>query len=127
MNFISQNTGKRFIKKVTTTDGNAATVFTQPVADNEVGMIVIKAIGLDSAGVNGITGIIGYRYKKVAGTLTLGSVVNIMTPVVDTALSGGGIAAVASSNNIAVQVTGKASVNVDWNVIIERTASVVTT
>ncbi len=120
--FINRNASEQIVKKVTTTDATATTIYTLPVDSNEVGTIVIKAIGFSADSVAAVTGVRTYRYTKVAGTLTLASVIETVATVADTKVSGTSFAASAVSNNIAVKVTGKASVPMYWNVVVTQKA-----
>ncbi len=120
--FINRNPSEQIVRKVTTTNATATTVYTVAADSNEVGFIKIKAIGFSPDSVAAVTGIRTYRYTKVSGTLTLGSVIETQTPVADTKVSGTTFAASAVSNDIAVKVTGKADVTMYWNVVITQTA-----
>lgn len=120
--FYNRNV-QEVVKTKTTTGNTATTVYTVPTTANEIGFITIKAIGFSKADTAAITGIRTYRYTKVGGTLTLASVVETLTPVVDSDISGVTFAATASSNNILVQVTGKTATTIYWNVIVKQTAA----
>jgi len=121
--FYNRNAGQSIIKTKTTTNNTATTVYTVPTTSNEVGFITIKAIGFSAADTAAVTGIRTYRYTKVGGTLTLASVTETLTPVADSDISGATFAAVASSNDILVKVTGVSSKTIYWNVITQQTAT----
>lgn len=121
--FYNRNIKQGFVKTKTTTDNTATTVYTVPTTSNEIGFITIKAMGFSKADTAAVTGIRTYRYTKVNGTLTLATVVETLTPVADTKVSGTTFAAVASSNEILIKVTGKAATTMYWNVITQQTAT----
>lgn len=120
--FINLNTIEHYVSKKTTTDATITTVNTVTISDNEVGFITIKTVGYSPDSVAAVTGIKSYRYVKKAGTLTLGSAVNVLTPVADTQVSTATFVASASGNNILIRVTGIAALTMYWDVITERTA-----
>lgn len=92
----------------TTTDSVVTALDSIVVAANEAGIIQVTLVGYNGDAPAGITGIKYVRYKKVAGTLTLGTVTDIAATVIDTELSGSTTwTIVASGNNIIVRVKGK--------------------
>lgn len=121
---FARNTAGAIVRKVKTTDATATTVDNVTVAANEVGIITVTAIGVDTSTMAAITGTKSYRYSKVAGTLTLGTAVIDPTDsvVVDSGVSTSTFAASASSNNILIRVTGKASTTIYWKVITKQVA-----
>lgn len=93
---------------ITTTDSVLTTLDIIPITANEAGIITVTLVGYNGDAPAAITGIKEVRYKKVAGTLTLGTVNDIVTGVTDTELSGSTTwSIVASSNNIYIKVKGK--------------------
>ncbi|MEO9145081.1 MAG: hypothetical protein ABI237_05940 [Ginsengibacter sp.] len=104
---------------VNTTDATPTIIDTLTLGANSGGVVQYTAKGVAA---NGDTITISQivRFKKAAGTLTLGTPADILASVVDAGLSGGSIAISAASNNINVTVTGKAAVNVSWkcNIIV---------
>lgn len=118
--FINRNITELTIKTLTTTDATATKVDSLVITANEVGFITIKAVGYSADSVAAVTGIRTYRYTKVDGTLTLGSVIETQAPVADTKVSGATFTAVASSNNIVIKATGKADVSMNWYFITKQ-------
>lgn len=93
---------------LTTTDSVVTAIDSIVVAANEAGIIRVTVVGYNADAPAGITGIKYVRYKKVAGTLTLGTVTDIAATVTDSELSGSTTwTIVASGNNIIVRVKGK--------------------
>ncbi|MBK7885122.1 MAG: hypothetical protein IPJ81_16055 [Chitinophagaceae bacterium] len=117
---INRNITELEIKNLTTTNATATKVDSLVITPNEVGFITIKAVGFSADSVAAVTGIRTYRYTKVAGTLTLGSVIETQAPVADTKVSGATFTAVASSNNIVIKATGKADVSMKWYFITKQ-------
>lgn len=122
MAIINRNATDHFTKTVNTTDATATQIDAITIGADESGIITIKVVGFDKVDGAAVTGIVGYRYVKTGGTLTLGSAIAIEPIVADTAVSGGTFAASVVSNNIVVKVTGKASVNMTWISMIKQFA-----
>jgi hypothetical protein len=99
---------------LTTTNNTPATMLTFAVATDEAGFIEAQVVGFDSTNGLAITGALQIRYKKSAGTLTLGSPVTDATLVVDDSLHSATFAFSASSNNILLRVTGDTGKTVKW-------------
>lgn len=116
--FFNKNALESTVKKVTTTDATATTAASLTLTNNEVGVITIKVIGFRADTVAGVTGVRTYRYKKVGGTLALGSVIETQAIVADSDVTGATFSASASSNNILVKVTGVAGKTIYWDVIV---------
>jgi hypothetical protein len=111
-NFKLFDYGKQAI--LTTTDENPHTIAAFTIGANEVGFLEAQVIGFDSTGGDAVTGAIMVRYKKVAGTLTLGSTVVDAAIVTDAGLNSATFAWAASSNNINLDVTGDTTTSVRW-------------
>jgi hypothetical protein len=114
------NYGKQAI--LTTTDASAHTIATITAGANETGIIEAQVVGFDSTGGDAVTGSLIIRYKKVGGTLTLGSPVVDAAIVTDAGLNSATFAFAASSNNINLNVTGDTSTTVKWVANIRVTA-----
>jgi hypothetical protein len=99
---------------LTTADGSAHTIATFLIGANEGGVLTARVVGVDTATMDEVTGVVGIRYKKVAGTLTLGSAINVQSIVTDAGLGSATFAFAASSNNVVLNVTGDASTSVVW-------------
>jgi hypothetical protein len=99
------------IVSVSTTDATPTEILSITPADYSAGVLWIWFTGFDSA--NAITGIKAVRFKKVAGTLTLGTVGNLLATEIDGSISAS-ISITASSGSILVQVTGVAATDMEW-------------
>lgn len=102
-----------------TTDSTFYYIDTITVAANESGILEVQVIGYNDSLSIAITGKKIVRYKKVAGTLTLGTATDVLATEVDTGLQNspsGGAAwtIVAASNQIYVRIKGKNTYNVYW-------------
>lgn len=97
-----------------TTDGSTITLGTVQSSDNEAGLLKVSVVGFEKAGGGTVTGVKVLRYKKVAGTLTLGTASDDLAIETDTALSGATFAITSVSNVITITVTGKASKAINW-------------
>lgn len=109
------------VDTLTTTSATVTTIGTLSIADNSAGILEVTAVGKSAVG-DGITGKLIYRYAKASGTLTISSATAISAITADTGLSGGTFALTASSNNILIRVTGKASTIVKWKVLTSQFA-----
>lgn len=118
--FINRNVGETIVKSTTTTNATPVTLQTVAIGTNESGIITIKAIGTDITTMASVTGTVSYKYTKANGTLTLGTVVVNDAIVADAGVSTSTFGAAASSNNIAVNLTGKAATNIRWRVIVKQ-------
>lgn len=116
--FFNKNALETTVKKLTTTNGTITTAATVTLTNNEVGVLTIKVIGFSADSVAAVTGVRSYRYTKVGGTLTLGTVIETQAIVADAKVTGATFSASASSNNVLVRVTGVADVVMYWDVII---------
>lgn len=106
----------------TTTDSALTTLATITIGANEVGVIQVTVVGLNDSLGKGLTGSYYARYSKVAGTLTLGSPAAASATVTDAALGTATFSITTSSNNIIVQLKGKApGYTIRWFGDIKRT------
>jgi hypothetical protein len=94
-----------------TTDATPTEILSITPADYSAGVLWIWFAGFDAT--NAITGIKAVRYKKVAGTVTLGTVGNLLATEIDGGLTAS-LSITASSGNILVQVTGVAATDMEW-------------
>lgn len=110
------NFGK--IITATTADATPVIVDTSAIKDNSAGLVQITVSGSSAAG-DGVTGKLVYRYKKVAGTLTVATADVLSAIVADTNVSGATFAAAATSyGNLKLTLTGKAAVTIKWKSVI---------
>jgi hypothetical protein len=122
---FNSNVGEALSKRVTTTNATATQIDSIAVANDEVGVITVKILGYRTDSTGAVTGTKTYRYTKVAGTLTVGSVIQNPTDtlVADTPLTGATFTVTAtSSNNLIIKVTGKASKTIYWISFIKKHA-----
>jgi hypothetical protein len=102
----------------TTTDSTLTYIDTITVANNESGILEVQMIGYNDSLSIAVTGKKIVRYKKVGGTLTLGSITDILATEVDTDLQNGSGGStwtiVAASNEIYVRIKGKVPYNIYW-------------
>lgn len=96
------------------------TVGTYAIAANEVGLLEVEVIGIDTTSSAGFcTGSKVVTYSKVAGTLTLGTPSNILATTTSANMSTSSWQITTSSNNIIVQVRGTLSRTILWTVRIK--------
>jgi hypothetical protein len=93
-----------------TTDATPTEILTITPADYSAGVLWIWFAGFDAT--NAITGIKAVRYKKV-GTVTLGTVGNLLATEIDGGLTAS-VSITASTGDILVQVTGVAATDMEW-------------
>jgi hypothetical protein len=93
-----------------TADATPTEILTITPADYSAGVLWIWFAGFDST--NAITGIKAVRYKKV-GTVTLGTVGNLLATEIDGGLTAS-VSITASTGDILVQVTGVAATDMEW-------------
>lgn len=103
-----------------TTDSTLTYIDTITVANNEAGILEVQVTGYNDSLSIAVTGKKIVRYKKVAGTLTLGSITDVLATEVDsnlqnTPLGGATWTIVAASNQIYVRIKGKVPYNIYWD------------
>ena len=103
----------------TTTDSAFYYIDTISVADNESGILEVQLLGYNDSLSIAITGKKIVRYKKVAGTLTLGTATDVLATEVDTGLQntslGGAAWTITSANNqIYIRIKGKTPYKILW-------------
>jgi len=103
---------------LTTTDSAYNTIATIPIAANEAGILDVQVTGYNDSLSIAVTGRQVVRYKKVAGTLTLGTPSNILAKETDTGLQYTNIGSTwdisTSSDNIIIRVKGKLTYKIKW-------------
>ncbi|MFT3680704.1 MAG: hypothetical protein QM791_23790 [Ferruginibacter sp.] len=99
---------------LTTTDSAYQTIDLLEVASNEAGIIEVQVLGYNDSLSIAVTGKQIVRYKKVAGTLTVGTASNILAKETDTGLSTATWDISTSSNNIIIRVKGRLNYTVKW-------------
>jgi hypothetical protein len=117
----SINGAGTIIKTVSTTDSTLTYIDSvTTLGTNDAGVLEVSVIGMAYDTAYSVTGKVGIRYNKRRGTLTLGSVVNILTPVTDAALGTATFTVVAANDKIYVRVKGKAATNIRWSSVTVR-------
>jgi hypothetical protein len=107
------------IATYTTANATPVVIDTLAIADNSAGIMEIVAVGSTTAG-DGVTGKLYYRYKKVAGTLTVATAEVASAIVADTNVSGATFAFAATSyGNGKLTITGKAALSIKWRTLIK--------
>ena len=124
--YVTSSKGKALslghFKSATTTDSTLSIHDTLAIADNTAGLLTVTVAAYDSLG-DGVTSKVVYRYKKVAGTLTLAAGANISALVVDAGLGSATTTFTATaSNNVQLKIKGKLNYTVKWKTLIERFA-----
>jgi hypothetical protein len=104
----------------TTTDSTIAAKKTITVSDSTVGILEVTVIGFSDSLAVGVTGSQIVRFKKVNGTLTLGTPEDLLAKATDTGLGTATWDISTSSNNIVVRLKGKLNVSVKWKIIVTR-------
>jgi hypothetical protein len=96
------------------------TVGTLSIAANEVGILEVEVIGIDTTSTGGfVVGKQMVNYSKLAGTLTISSATNVLTPTTSVSLITSAFRTIASSNSIVVQVKGTINRDILWTVRIK--------
>lgn len=91
------------------------TVGTLNIATNEVGLIEVEVIGIDTTSTGGFcTGKQIVTYSKLAGTLTLGTPSNVLAATTSNSMTTSAFRITTSSNNIIVQVKGTLNRDILW-------------
>lgn len=101
-----------FAGNVDTTDATPTNIFLIEVEDQTAGIIQVMCVGFD--GTDAATGIKQARYKKVGGSLTIGTVDSLLPIEAEGTLAAATFTIAGSSDNIAVQVTGIAATAISW-------------
>ncbi len=105
---------------LTTTNATATHIDSIVIADNTAGIVTAEIVGAATNG-DAVTGKQIFRYKKTAGTLTLGTAANILAIVADAGITGGTFAYnVTATNNLQIKVTGAAATTVRWRSTITQ-------
>jgi len=105
---------------LSTTDASYHNIETVVLAANTAGIVEVSVTGVNTVNGDAVTGAAIARFKKVAGTLTLGDTTNILATVVDTGLSGSTWDISTSGNNIIIRVKGKAATTVRWRCLVKQ-------
>ncbi len=118
--YKGSNLNESIVSTFTTTDSVTTTAQTISIDSNAIGTIEVYVIGYAPSTGDGVTCIKTVRYKKTAGTLTLGTSADILATQADTGLSGAAVAFSTSSNSVIITVKGKLATTVKWKLVVKR-------
>jgi hypothetical protein len=91
------------------------TIGTLGIGANEVGVIEVEVVGIDTTTTAGFcTGKQIVTYSKKAGTLTLGTPTNILAATTSASMTTSAFQITTASNNIIVQVKGTLNREILW-------------
>lgn len=107
----------------TTTNATVVEIRDFATIENQAGVLTVQLVGLESDGSARITGTKTVSYLN-DGTLTIGSIVDLLTTQVDAGLSGASWTIVASGSNVRVEITPVASTTIIWTITATHTYSV---
>lgn len=117
---VNGNNTEQYAKTKTTTDSAFYYIDSISVNTNEGGIYEVKYIGYAKDTAYVITGVKKVRFNKRRGTLTLGSVIEEQTEVVDAALGTATVTIVAANNKVYTRIKGKDGLNITWYAIPRR-------
>ncbi len=117
---VNRNGAENWGANKTTEDSAYHYIDSVALKTNEGGFIEVKVIGYAKDTAYCITGVKKVRFNKRRGTLTLGSVIDELTPVVDAALGTATFDIVAANNKVYIRVKGKDGLNITWCSILRR-------
>ncbi len=109
--YSSRNGQENVAKVVTTTDSTLTYIDSIKLSTNQTGMVEVDVIGYAKDTSYSVTGKIGFRFNKRRGTLTVGTIVELIPITRDailahTAAGGATFTAVAVNNQIYIRVKG---------------------
>jgi hypothetical protein len=123
--FLKRNNNKLmnygYTASATTTDSTLTSLATITIGSDEAGLVEVQLVGFNDSLAKAVTGSYIARYVKSGGTLTLGSPTAVSATVTDASLGTATWSITTSSNNIIVQVKGKApAYTIRWFANIRR-------
>lgn len=118
--FTNRNNDERLAERIFTTTDVLTKMDSVTISDNEIGILQVTMIGYAKDSASGVTGIKQCRYNKVDGTLTMGTVTDLLTTTTDAELSGATFGLLNSNGKIYVTVTGLDGVTITWTCLIKR-------
>lgn len=115
--YSSRNGQETVAKVLTTTDSTLTYIDSIKLSTNQTGMVEVDVIGYAKDTAYSVTGKIGFRFNKRRGTLTIGTITELIPITRDailahTSLGGATFTAVAVNNNIYIRVKGVTDTNV---------------
>jgi hypothetical protein len=108
------------VDSLTTTDSAYNTIKTVYIGANEVGILKISVVGINDSLTAAVTGSKTVRYKKVDGTLTLGTPTSSLDTETDTSLGTATWDVTTSGSSIIVRVKGKLTYTVRWEAHVQK-------
>jgi hypothetical protein len=117
--FTNRNNDERVANRITTADATPVYIDSLVLRTNEAGIIQVTIIGYAKDTAYAVTGVKQARFNKRRGTLTLGTVTDLLTTTTDTDISGATFSIISSGNKIYVQVTGKAATSITWTCFVK--------
>jgi len=99
---------------VLTTNATPTTIKTITITDETAGVIEVFLSGKETGTAGSLGGIKAVQYNKNGGTLTLGTVGDVLATNATGTLSTATWTITTSSNNIIIQITGVAATNAEW-------------
>ena len=97
------------------------TVGTLSIPANEVGILEVEVVGIDTTSTGGfVVGKQIVNYSKLAGTLTLATPTNVLAKTTSVSCITSTWDVTASSNNIIIRVRGTINREILWNVKINQ-------
>ena len=118
--YKGSNLTESVITTFTTSDSVTTNAQTITIDSNSVGIVDLYVIGFSVSTGDGVTCRKTIRYKKLGGTLTLGTSTDILATETDSGLSGAAVSFSTNSNSLIIRVKGKLATTVTWRLIVRR-------
>ncbi len=118
--FTNRNNDERLSNRIVTTNNVFTNIDSLVISNNEIGILQVTMIGYAKDTAYGITGIKQCRYNKRNGTLTMGTVSDLLTTVVDADLDGATFELYSSNGKIYVRVKGITDIPITWTCLVKR-------
>lgn len=106
---------------VLTTNATPTTIQTITITDETAGVIQVALSGKETGTAGAIGGIKAVQYDKNGGTLTLGTVGDVLATTATGTMATATWTITSASNQIIVQVTGVAATNAEWTCYVTQT------
>ena len=119
---ILKNSDEQISHVLKTVDSNYHYIDSTVINTNEAGIVEVAVVGLDTANVYAITGVIKVRYVSSSGTITLGSIISDVPIVADGGFSPGTFNFYVVGSKIYVRVKGELNTAVHWYSTLKRRA-----
>ena len=119
---LLKNSDEQISHVLKTVDSNYHFIDSTTINTNETGIVEVAVLGLDTANVYAVTGVIKARYVSSSGTITLGSIISDVPIVSDSGISPGTFNFYVSGSKIYVRVKGELNTAVHWYSTFKRKA-----